>query len=98
LAFSEGIVVYSDVIFLLYVMFPARATYYFDSFNLELNLPLGHDTCVEVLLEQEVFHKTEGNSFSPLHCAVINDNEGAAEMLIDTLGPAIVNATDTKNR
>lgn len=51
-----------------------------------------------MLLEQEVFHKTEGNSFSPLHCAVINDNEGAAEMLIDTLGPAIVNATDTKNR
>uniref|UniRef100_A0AAZ3RH15 Serine/threonine-protein phosphatase 6 regulatory ankyrin repeat subunit A n=1 Tax=Oncorhynchus tshawytscha TaxID=74940 RepID=A0AAZ3RH15_ONCTS len=43
----------------------------------------GHDTCVEVLLEQEVFHKTEGNSF---------------KMLIDTLGPAIVNATDTKNR
>uniref|UniRef100_A0A8C4HHT0 Ankyrin repeat domain 28b n=1 Tax=Dicentrarchus labrax TaxID=13489 RepID=A0A8C4HHT0_DICLA len=29
----------------------------------------GHDTCVEVLLEQEVFHKAEGNSFSPLHCA-----------------------------
>ncbi|XP_045080800.1 serine/threonine-protein phosphatase 6 regulatory ankyrin repeat subunit A-like, partial [Coregonus clupeaformis] len=58
--------------------------------------PHRHDTCVEVLLEQEVFHKTEGNSFSPLHCAVINDNEGAAEMLIDTLGPAIVNATDTK--
>uniref|UniRef100_A0A671LFV7 Serine/threonine-protein phosphatase 6 regulatory ankyrin repeat subunit A-like n=1 Tax=Sinocyclocheilus anshuiensis TaxID=1608454 RepID=A0A671LFV7_9TELE len=45
----------------------------------------GHDTCVEVLLEQELFHKTEGNTFSPLHCAVINDNEGAAEMLIDTL-------------
>uniref|UniRef100_A0A8B9KPF9 Ankyrin repeat domain 28 n=1 Tax=Astyanax mexicanus TaxID=7994 RepID=A0A8B9KPF9_ASTMX len=30
----------------------------------------GHDTCVEALLEQEVFHKMEGNSFSPLHCAV----------------------------
>uniref|UniRef100_A0A9J7Y3M3 Ankyrin repeat domain 28 n=2 Tax=Cyprinus carpio TaxID=7962 RepID=A0A9J7Y3M3_CYPCA len=30
----------------------------------------GHDTCVEVLLEQELFHKTEGNTFSPLHCAV----------------------------
>uniref|UniRef100_A0A3B5A792 Ankyrin repeat domain 28 n=1 Tax=Stegastes partitus TaxID=144197 RepID=A0A3B5A792_9TELE len=58
----------------------------------------GHDTCVEVLLEQEVFHKAEGNSFSPLHCAVIHDNEGAAEMLIDTLGPAIVNAKDSKNR
>ncbi|XP_045076160.1 serine/threonine-protein phosphatase 6 regulatory ankyrin repeat subunit A-like [Coregonus clupeaformis] len=58
----------------------------------------GHDTYVEVLLEQEVFHKTEGNLFSPLNCAVINDNEGAAEMLIDTLGPAIVNATYTKNR
>lgn len=32
--------------------------------------PIGHDTCVEVLLEQEIFHKAEGNSFSPLHCAV----------------------------
>lgn len=32
--------------------------------------PSGHDTCVEVLLEQEVFHKAEGSSFSPLHCAV----------------------------
>uniref|UniRef100_A0A8B9KNL7 Ankyrin repeat domain 28 n=1 Tax=Astyanax mexicanus TaxID=7994 RepID=A0A8B9KNL7_ASTMX len=58
----------------------------------------GHDTCVEALLEQEVFHKMEGNSFSPLHCAVISDNEGAAELLIDTLGPAIVNATDSKSR
>ncbi|KAG7250352.1 hypothetical protein CRUP_018052 [Coryphaenoides rupestris] len=58
----------------------------------------GHDTCVELLLEQEVFHKTEGNLFSPLHCAVIHDNEGAAEMLIDTIGPKIVNTTDTKNR
>lgn len=32
--------------------------------------PTGHDTCVEVLLEQEIFHKAEGNPFSPLHCAV----------------------------
>lgn len=30
----------------------------------------GHDTCVEVLLEHEAFHKAEGNTFSPLHCAV----------------------------
>ena len=28
----------------------------------------------------------------------INDNEGAAEMLIDTLGANIVNATDSKGR
>ena len=28
----------------------------------------------------------------------IHDNEGAAEMLIDTIGPGIVNAADTKNR
>uniref|UniRef100_A0A8C5STF7 Uncharacterized protein n=1 Tax=Laticauda laticaudata TaxID=8630 RepID=A0A8C5STF7_LATLA len=40
----------------------------------------------------------EGNSFSPLHCAVINDNEGAAEMLIDILGSEIVNSTDAKAR
>lgn len=31
---------------------------------------LGHDYCVEFLLDQEVFQKMEGNSFSPLHCAV----------------------------
>ncbi|XP_030061393.1 serine/threonine-protein phosphatase 6 regulatory ankyrin repeat subunit A [Microcaecilia unicolor] len=58
----------------------------------------GHDTCVELLLEQEVFQKKEGNAFSPLHCAVINDNEGAAEMLIDTLGTSIVNSIDSKGR
>lgn len=28
----------------------------------------------------------------------IRDNEGAAEMLIDTLGPGIVNGKDSKNR
>uniref|UniRef100_A0A8C8TSH7 Serine/threonine-protein phosphatase 6 regulatory ankyrin repeat subunit A n=1 Tax=Peromyscus maniculatus bairdii TaxID=230844 RepID=A0A8C8TSH7_PERMB len=59
---------------------------------------LGHETCVELLLEQDVFQKIDGNAFSPLHCAVINDNEGAAEMLIDTLGASIVNATDSKGR
>ncbi|XP_072288399.1 serine/threonine-protein phosphatase 6 regulatory ankyrin repeat subunit A-like, partial [Eucyclogobius newberryi] len=58
----------------------------------------GHDTCVEALLEQEVFHKAVGNAFSPLHCAVIHDNEGAAEMLIDTMGPTIVNTKDGKDR
>ncbi|XP_039197893.1 serine/threonine-protein phosphatase 6 regulatory ankyrin repeat subunit A-like [Crotalus tigris] len=58
----------------------------------------GHDYCVEFLLDQEVFQKMEGNSFSPLHCAVINDNEGAAEMLIDILGSGIVNSTDAKAR
>uniref|UniRef100_A0A671RXH9 Serine/threonine-protein phosphatase 6 regulatory ankyrin repeat subunit A-like n=1 Tax=Sinocyclocheilus anshuiensis TaxID=1608454 RepID=A0A671RXH9_9TELE len=30
----------------------------------------GHDACVELLLEYDVFHRPEGNSFSPLHCAV----------------------------
>lgn len=32
--------------------------------------PAGHDMCVEVLLEKEVFNKAKGNAFSPLHCAV----------------------------
>lgn len=30
----------------------------------------GYDSCVEVLLDQEVFKQIKGNSFSPLHCAV----------------------------
>ena len=30
----------------------------------------GYDACVEALLEQEAFRKAQGNSFSPLHCAV----------------------------
>lgn len=58
----------------------------------------GRDACVELLLEYDVFHRPEGNSFSPLHCAVMNDNESAAEMLIETFGPAIVNATDSQSR
>lgn len=58
----------------------------------------GYDACVEVLLEQEAFRKIQGNSFSPLHCAVMSDNEGVAEMLIDSLGSAIVNKSDTKGR
>uniref|UniRef100_A0A8C9RUE2 Ankyrin repeat domain 28 n=1 Tax=Scleropages formosus TaxID=113540 RepID=A0A8C9RUE2_SCLFO len=37
-------------------------------------------------------------SDSCLPCCRINDNEGAAEMLIDTLGPAIVNTRDSKSR
>lgn len=37
---------------------------------IEVVFPTGHDTCVEVLLELEIFHKAEGNAFSPLHCAV----------------------------
>lgn len=35
-----------------------------------LSVVLGYDACVEVLLDQEVFKKIKGNSFSPLHCAV----------------------------
>lgn len=31
-------------------------------------------------------------------CFRINDNEGVAEMLIDSLGANIVNATDSKGR
>lgn len=31
---------------------------------------LGYDACVEMLLDQEVFKKIKGNTFSPLHCAV----------------------------
>uniref|UniRef100_A0A8C7ZSM1 Serine/threonine-protein phosphatase 6 regulatory ankyrin repeat subunit A n=1 Tax=Oryzias sinensis TaxID=183150 RepID=A0A8C7ZSM1_9TELE len=56
----------------------------------------GYDACVELLLEQEMVKNIKGNSFSPLHCAV--DNEGVAEMLIDSLGATIVNATDAKGR
>ena len=33
-------------------------------------LSLGYDGCVELLLEHEAFRNVQGNSFSPLHCAV----------------------------
>lgn len=43
----------------------------FSEFNIWFSfIYLGHETCVELLLEQEVFQKMEGNAFSPLHCAV----------------------------
>ncbi|CAG11131.1 unnamed protein product [Tetraodon nigroviridis] len=58
----------------------------------------GYDSCVEVLLDQEVFKQVKGNAFSPLHCAVINDNEGVAEMLIESMGTNIINTSDSKGR
>lgn len=44
----------------------------------------------------EIYHCCESDHLVTLHR--INDNEGAAEMLIDTLGASIVNATDSKGR
>ena len=31
---------------------------------------IGHDSCVELLMEQDNRRKLIGNSFSPIHCAV----------------------------
>uniref|UniRef100_S4RRT2 Ankyrin repeat domain 52 n=1 Tax=Petromyzon marinus TaxID=7757 RepID=S4RRT2_PETMA len=56
-----------------------------------------HEACVELLLEQ-LCQKFEGNPFTPLHCAVMNDNESCAEMLIDAMGAKIVMCQDGKGR
>ncbi|XP_077446938.1 serine/threonine-protein phosphatase 6 regulatory ankyrin repeat subunit A isoform X1 [Stigmatopora argus] len=58
----------------------------------------GCDACVELLLEEEVLRKIKGNTFGPLHCAVMNDNEGVAEMLIESLGANIIDSIDSKGR
>ncbi|PKU37181.1 serine threonine-protein phosphatase 6 regulatory ankyrin repeat subunit a [Limosa lapponica baueri] len=55
----------------------------------------GHSECLRLLIgnaePQNAVDIQDGNG-------QINDNEGAAEMLIDTLGAGIVNSTDSKGR
>ncbi|KAM7028332.1 LOW QUALITY PROTEIN: serine/threonine-protein phosphatase 6 regulatory ankyrin repeat subunit C-like, partial [Acridotheres tristis] len=58
----------------------------------------GHEDCLELLLEHNPFAYLEGNPFTPLHCAVINNQDGAAEMLVEALGAKIVNSRDAKGR
>uniref|UniRef100_A0A674K4I8 Ankyrin repeat domain 52 n=1 Tax=Terrapene triunguis TaxID=2587831 RepID=A0A674K4I8_9SAUR len=58
----------------------------------------GHEDCLELLLEHNPFVYLEGNPFTPLHCAVINSQEGTAEMLVEALGAKIVNSRDAKGR
>uniref|UniRef100_A0A8C8BBM8 Ankyrin repeat domain 52 n=1 Tax=Otus sunia TaxID=257818 RepID=A0A8C8BBM8_9STRI len=56
----------------------------------------GHEDCLELLLEHNPFAYLEGNPFTPLHCAVINNQDGTAEMLVEALGAKIVNSRDAK--
>uniref|UniRef100_A0A8C8SHA1 Ankyrin repeat domain 52 n=1 Tax=Pelusios castaneus TaxID=367368 RepID=A0A8C8SHA1_9SAUR len=58
----------------------------------------GHEDCLELLLEHNPFAYLEGNPFTPLHCAVINSQDGTAEMLVEALGAKIVNSRDAKGR
>uniref|UniRef100_A0A8B9IVL3 Ankyrin repeat domain 52 n=1 Tax=Amazona collaria TaxID=241587 RepID=A0A8B9IVL3_9PSIT len=58
----------------------------------------GHEDCLELLLEHNPFAYLEGNPFTPLHCAVINNQDGTAEMLLEALGAKIVNSRDAKGR
>uniref|UniRef100_A0A8U7NX91 Ankyrin repeat domain 52 n=1 Tax=Corvus moneduloides TaxID=1196302 RepID=A0A8U7NX91_CORMO len=56
------------------------------------------ENCLELLLEHNPFAYLEGNPFTPLHCAVINNQDGTAEMLVEALGAKIVNSRDAKGR
>uniref|UniRef100_W5M8C8 Ankyrin repeat domain 44 n=1 Tax=Lepisosteus oculatus TaxID=7918 RepID=W5M8C8_LEPOC len=61
-----------------------------------VHISSGHESCVEVLLEQKACRRFEGNPFTPLHCAVMNNHEACASMLLDALGSDIVNCSDAK--
>lgn len=58
----------------------------------------GHESCLEVLLEQKELRKFYGTPFTPLHCAIINDHENCAEMLIEALGTTVIDSRDAKGR
>ncbi|XP_077458129.1 serine/threonine-protein phosphatase 6 regulatory ankyrin repeat subunit C-like [Stigmatopora argus] len=58
----------------------------------------GHEGCLHVLLENKIFGNQEGNSFSPLHCALIKGHDVAAGLLVKTIGAQIVKVTDAKGR
>ncbi|XP_045144987.1 serine/threonine-protein phosphatase 6 regulatory ankyrin repeat subunit C [Echinops telfairi] len=58
----------------------------------------GHEDCLELLLEHSPFSYLEGNPFTPLHCAVINNQDSTTEMLLGALGAKVVNSRDAKGR
>ncbi|CAH2306652.1 serine threonine- phosphatase 6 regulatory ankyrin repeat subunit B isoform X1 [Pelobates cultripes] len=58
----------------------------------------GNENCLEVLLEQKSFRNFQGNLFSPLHCAVMNNHENCASLLIGSIDASIVNCKDRKGR
>uniref|UniRef100_A0A672I3Q0 Serine/threonine-protein phosphatase 6 regulatory ankyrin repeat subunit B-like n=1 Tax=Salarias fasciatus TaxID=181472 RepID=A0A672I3Q0_SALFA len=58
----------------------------------------GHDSCVEVLLEQRGCRCIDGNPFTPLHCAVMNDHEACASLLLEAMGSDIAGCRDSKGR
>ncbi|TSP79431.1 Serine/threonine-protein phosphatase 6 regulatory ankyrin repeat subunit C [Bagarius yarrelli] len=59
----------------------------------------GHEDCLEVLLEIKPCSITEGNPFTPLHCALINGHSGSAEVLLNSsFGTSLVHTRDAKGR
>uniref|UniRef100_A0A8C8IX91 Ankyrin repeat domain 52 n=1 Tax=Oncorhynchus tshawytscha TaxID=74940 RepID=A0A8C8IX91_ONCTS len=58
----------------------------------------GHEDCLDVFLDHKPFSIQEGNPFTPLHCALINGHDGAAELLVETVGTQMVNIRDAKGR
>uniref|UniRef100_A0A671YG43 Ankyrin repeat domain 52 n=1 Tax=Sparus aurata TaxID=8175 RepID=A0A671YG43_SPAAU len=58
----------------------------------------GHEGCLHILLENKLFSNQEGNHFTPLHCALVNGHDVAAELLVKTVGPQVVNVSDAKGR
>uniref|UniRef100_A0A673H9Q6 Serine/threonine-protein phosphatase 6 regulatory ankyrin repeat subunit C-like n=1 Tax=Sinocyclocheilus rhinocerous TaxID=307959 RepID=A0A673H9Q6_9TELE len=58
----------------------------------------GHNDCLEALLEYRPSSFQEGNPFTPLHCALIAGHDGAARLLVETMGTKIVNLIDGKGR
>ncbi|XP_073324673.1 serine/threonine-protein phosphatase 6 regulatory ankyrin repeat subunit C [Pagrus major] len=58
----------------------------------------GREGCLHILLENKLFSNQEGNHFTPLHCALVNGHDVAAELLLKTVGPQVVNVSDAKGR
>uniref|UniRef100_A0A672JKQ9 Serine/threonine-protein phosphatase 6 regulatory ankyrin repeat subunit C-like n=1 Tax=Salarias fasciatus TaxID=181472 RepID=A0A672JKQ9_SALFA len=58
----------------------------------------GHEGCLCILLEYKLYSTREGNSFTPLHCALVNGHDVAANLLVKTVGPQAASAVDAKGR
>ncbi|XP_073681635.1 serine/threonine-protein phosphatase 6 regulatory ankyrin repeat subunit C-like [Garra rufa] len=58
----------------------------------------GHNDCLEVLLEYRPSSFQEGNTFTPLHCALIAGHDGAAQLFVKTMGEKTMNLRDAKGR
>ncbi|KAL3282867.1 hypothetical protein HHI36_006026 [Cryptolaemus montrouzieri] len=58
----------------------------------------GNTSCVELLLQKNLFKILEGNKFSPVHCASFSGSVQCLQLLVNSFGTEIIHLQDSRKR